>query len=103
SPSTLSLVYSLSLHDALPIYGNAGALLGLLQIYSLLPNEEILKNINLYLHNLIENYQIANQGIYWDRGEKDIRSLCGFSHGTSGDRKSTRLNSSHLGISYAVF
>src|SRR5437899_9942519 len=23
--------------------------------------------------------------------------------GTSGDRKSTRLNSSHLGISYAVF
>src|SRR5262245_63039377 len=25
------------------------------------------------------------------------------SAGTSGDRKSTRLNSSHLGISYAVF
>src|ERR1035441_4340579 len=24
-------------------------------------------------------------------------------HGTVGDRKSTRLNSSHLGISYAVF
>src|ERR1039458_1017667 len=30
-----------------------------------------------------------------------LRIWCGFAH--HGDRKSTRLNSSHLGISYAVF
>src|SRR5258705_2712438 len=33
----------------------------------------------------------------------DHRCLLGFGNGRSEDRKSTRLNSSHLGISYAVF
>src|SRR5258705_8031161 len=34
----------------------------------------------------------------------DARAMCHVSsEGGGGDRKSTRLNSSHLGISYAVF
>src|SRR5258705_9204625 len=33
---------------------------------------------------------------------RDVVAYCGY-HGWSEDRKSTRLNSSHLGISYAVF
>src|ERR1039458_10631396 len=35
--------------------------------------------------------------------EHDPQPLGGFTHELRGDRKSTRLNSSHLGISYAVF
>src|SRR5205814_10325685 len=36
------------------------------------------------------------------RVERESSSLC-LDRQTGGDRKSTRLNSSHLGISYAVF
>src|SRR5262245_62968363 len=32
-----------------------------------------------------------------------VATFCGFALGRALDRKSTRLNSSHLGISYAVF
>src|ERR1022692_2897716 len=54
-------IYTLSLHDALPIYG----------------------------------VDLAG------RGADGVRGVWGF--GGCGDRKSTRLNSSHLVISYAVF
>src|SRR5438045_7936897 len=45
------------------------------------------------------------------RRSSDLRQTCcgsgqwhsSITHGSGGDRKSTRLNSSHLGISYAVF
>src|SRR5262245_64905329 len=40
------------------------------------------------------------------RGAAELIELLGLDHATpldEGDRKSTRLNSSHLGISYAVF
>src|SRR5437899_4523746 len=61
-------IYTLSLHDALPIYqAAAGELLVLRHLFS---------------------------RAAWRRRVH----LCG-----SSDRKSTRLNSSHLGISYAVF
>src|SRR3712207_7168834 len=33
----------------------------------------------------------------------DISGTCGFLRAVPGDRKSTRLNSSHANISYAVF
>src|SRR5258705_1033538 len=36
-------------------------------------------------------------------GEEHIAVLVGKAQVLEGDRKSTRLNSSHLGISYAVF
>src|SRR5262245_64151201 len=42
--------------------------------------------------------------IRWSYGDCKIwRDDAGPPTGTCGDRKSTRLNSSHLGISYAVF
>src|SRR5437899_4773908 len=75
-------IYTLSLHDALPIYrrddradrrdpgpsarGGRGRLADLRGIFGLMP-------------------------------------LSGFHPAITRDRKSTRLNSSHLGISYAVF
>src|SRR5205814_10183063 len=69
-------IYTLSLHDALPIYHRAAVHLG--------------------LHRL-------------PGGVRHGQSLEGVRHPdlalvhSPGDRKSTRLNSSHLGISYAVF
>src|SRR5262245_64432981 len=55
-------IYTLSLHDALPIFHNPVAC-----------------------------------------GAQAPRRVARLRSGRSGDRKSTRLNSSHLGISYAVF
>src|SRR5256885_13853307 len=57
-------IYTLSLHDALPILRN----------------------------------RFAGKRMFWPPKLGN-----GFGHGLSGDRKSTRLNSSHLVISYAVF
>src|SRR5256885_6018228 len=65
-------IYTLSLHDALPIY-----------------------NVRIPAQNLLgregEGFKIAMKGL--DGGRINIAT----------DRKSTRLNSSHLVISYAVF
>src|SRR3712207_7246351 len=40
---------------------------------------------------------------YWDNFCLHLFSKGGFNHWTDQDRKSTRLNSSHANISYAVF
>src|SRR3712207_8828384 len=60
-------IYTLSLHDALPIY---------FSLYSL---------INLFIFSIV--------------GVKSFPAFLSFTK----DRKSTRLNSSHANISYAVF
>src|SRR5699024_12875884 len=60
-------IYTLSLHDALPIYQGRG--------------------------------KAQPQGARLRAGEGPDRDLCD----PQGDRKSTRLNSSHVSISYAVF
>ena len=65
-------IYTLSLHDALPIYDELGA-------FGILPGPE--------RHPLPIHRETA--------GGDDQVAL--------GDRKSTRLNSSHTVISYAVF
>src|SRR5256885_10953337 len=65
-------IYTLSLHDALPIYAISHAPVG------------------------------VRQGLLWRNGLQGCqRGLAKWSAGR--DRKSTRLNSSHLVISYAVF
>src|SRR5947199_8177237 len=56
-------IYTLSLHDALPIFPRRASV----------------------------------------EGDAQGRGAVGDAGGGGGDRKSTRLNSSHLGISYAVF
>ena len=40
---------------------------------------------------------------FYKKAFKDIRIAKGFTQGDIADRKSTRLNSSHVSISYAVF
>src|SRR5690242_21931951 len=76
NPPPTTEIYTLSLHDALPIY----------QIYNLplkdtpdSPEERV----------LLRNWALILTGI-------TLLLI-------QGDRKSTRLNSSHMSISYAVF
>src|SRR2546430_14429651 len=65
-------IYTLSLHDALPI-----------------SNSSSLFNMDLDVYDIQNNIKIG-----------DSNAMIQL---TSGDRKSTRLNSSHSQISYAVF
>src|SRR5438477_5967374 len=82
--TSTSSIYTLSLHDALPILFKVA-----------------LDQIESYA-NLIEAFvecakyftELAYDVLVWSL----MRSL-----GGRGDRKSTRLNSSHMSISYAVF
>src|SRR5438445_7321262 len=82
-------IYTLSLHDALPIYRRHG-LRGARQRRCPLGDQAL-------LHRVVRGSQ-----------EKEGRRACGLPPPASpscggGDRKSTRLNSSHANISYAVF
>src|SRR5439155_25223874 len=71
-------VYTLSLHDALPIWGRILSELGASGAH--IDPDEV---------------DIAYNGITVCLGGVDV--------GATGDRKSTRLNSSHVASSYAVF
>src|SRR5947199_5312208 len=77
-------IYTLSLHDALPIYGNYGAI----------NDDEITVGNDRSDGNRFGN--IGNRRRNRRNNDFNISK-------TITDRKSTRLNSSHLGISYAVF
>src|SRR5436305_10134262 len=64
-------IYTLSLHDALPIFSSSG-------------------------RSLPSGWTCSTRIRPW-------RGMCSTSSITAPDRKSTRLNSSHVRISYAVF
>src|SRR5437899_7850711 len=76
--SAPTAIYTLSLHDALPISGDRVDSQGTIYVESI---RGVPGGVDLWR---------------WDA------SIDG-SPNANGDRKSTRLNSSHLGISYAVF
>src|SRR5437899_8081799 len=69
-------IYTLSLHDALPISDSAGD------------------------QKVFDFYATAASAVGQVQTTATSVAAVG---GDAGDRKSTRLNSSHLGISYAVF
>src|SRR5437899_12429642 len=75
-------IYTLSLHDALPIH---------FLILEPGPNEleDFLLTVGQGLGALASRWRTEVSGFHLDA--------------SAPDRKSTRLNSSHLGISYAVF
>src|SRR5205807_8444321 len=92
APSTSS-IYTLSLHDALPILRIAVVRLGLL-------DQQLEKNVYIssYRHgNVID---VGRRPALVSAGGAEDARLPRIFH---RDRKSTRLNSSHLVISYAVF
>src|SRR5205807_10269592 len=78
---TTTEIYTLSLHDALPIYPTAATYTNSLEID----------------HMRAYGYAAEAPG---DFEEDHLIAITGR---LGGDRKSTRLNSSHLVISYAVF
>src|SRR5438445_12428880 len=78
SDAATTEIYTLSLHDALPICRQAG------DVY------------------VVEN-DAARLGREDPGDLADERSLAGAVRADKRDRKSTRLNSSHANISYAVF
>src|SRR5205814_9232961 len=90
APAT-SEIYTLSLHDALPI-----------SLLENLSNKEIASKLNIaertvkfHVSNLLSKFGV--------RRRADLILLTFQRRLKVRDRKSTRLNSSHLGISYAVF
>src|SRR5438045_5937423 len=84
-------IYTLSLHDALPIWMRLGKL-GLSLTGSYLGYQFQ----NLFLG---EEAKAANRRQFGEKASRRVQEELG----SMKDRKSTRLNSSHLGISYAVF
>src|SRR5690625_6817378 len=85
APATTE-IYTLSLHDALPISGKEAQ-----EIFAAEQGETpTLK-------------EVAESDIYLDIGDKDPQNFESIIEATEKDRKSTRLNSSHVAISYAVF
>src|SRR5699024_12094923 len=99
--STLSastpLFYPLSLHDALPIYRGRG-----------LPPGELRRGVQLPDHPLPAGLpRLCGEGPHLAQARRGLCVLGGAPHlhrlRQPGDRKSTRLNSSHVSISYAVF
>src|SRR5690606_40580075 len=92
-----SLLRALSLHDALPIFSAGFGVfhLGTMQQLSQHPDTLVLGHRGFSgggVENTIEGLEAAAQ-VKADLVEIDVMQ----------DRKSTRLNSSHVKISYAVF
>src|SRR5690606_40407981 len=85
SATAATASYTLSLHDALPIYGRPADHRG---------------------HRGSDPDLLNRPALGWGHGE-DLRRPVQLRHRPGGaarqDRKSTRLNSSHVKISYAVF
>src|SRR5690606_39866708 len=93
-------IYSLSLHDALPILDVALDGHGTLAVAVLLRGERHALHFD-GAHFLLADERMRSAEPF------ELHALglgmCDFARGTGQDRKSTRLNSSHVKISYAVF
>src|SRR5690606_39466599 len=86
-----SVIYTLSLHDALPIYfvetGEAGF-------------QRAQRLLQAFLEGAADGHGLAHR---LHRGGEPVIGALELFERKARDRKSTRLNSSHVKISYAVF
>src|SRR5207253_9691798 len=92
TPRATPSIYTLSLHDALPISHEMKRPLSKIS----LPAQLL----------LMELEQVERGGKSWKDFVPELKKKLSFIVNQSqdaGDRKSTRLNSSHVAISYAVF
>src|SRR5699024_12424054 len=96
TPNPNTQTYTLSLHDALPIFQANPQ-----QACALCFNEQ-LDDLN---KKLIEDYEakVEEENKASKKSESDIKAENSSDSDATEDRKSTRLNSSHVSISYAVF
>src|SRR5207249_11555377 len=84
-----SEIYTLSLHDALPICRQ---------------QRPLLRDDTAPASRLVANESFCNNPYAGDESDSALRAgLKSKDIQTTKDRKSTRLNSSHVSISYAVF
>src|SRR5699024_11997463 len=86
-----NVTYTLSLHDALPIW-NLGWVICQGQLVHFLDPGAVSLHILLHGYGVVTGTLLRFSGQSRDRCRQE-----------QGDRKSTRLNSSHVSISYAVF
>src|SRR3712207_9165891 len=94
-------IYTLSLHDALPIFGS-----GLSGVLYVLDEPSIglhQRDNDRLLVTLQRLRDLGNTVLVVEHDEDAIRHADHVIDMGPGDRKSTRLNSSHANISYAVF
>src|SRR5207302_9319888 len=94
-------IFTLSLHDALPIYN--GAILKVTIETALLSLEEKILACQLALAAGADFVKSSTGFSHRGAIPADISLMRGVVGDKLGDRKSTRLNSSHVKISYAVF
>src|SRR5690606_41605586 len=92
-------LYPLSLHDALPIYGRVAVFRVVVVEHLVGPVEELAPVLLRHAEQFGDGLQRQFAGDLFD--EVAAAALLGLVH--DPDRKSTRLNSSHVKISYAVF
>src|SRR5690606_42060432 len=88
-------IYTLSLHDALPICQKTQ------MNYGIIPND-IYTHPEIAAVGLTEE-QVKQSGEAYNVGTFPFAANARALAADAGDRKSTRLNSSHVKISYAVF
>ncbi|RFS26889.1 hypothetical protein DVR12_03645 [Chitinophaga silvatica] len=74
----------LVLHNDDFLMGNAGILLSLTYLYSRSKDERLLEIVLTYIERILTNAHHNKDGIFWNRYKQQIRSLSGFSHGSSG-------------------
>src|SRR5690606_42022671 len=91
-------IYTLSLHDALPIY----------EVSEFKVPLQRLSNVTAELQEGVMKTRMQPIGNAWQKLPRIVRDLAqelgkDIDLQMTGDRKSTRLNSSHVKISYAVF
>src|SRR5690606_40690908 len=92
---TTTLIYTLSLHDALPI---SGALISPENFFDATHSK-----IEITILKSSPFGEICKKAIEYRQNKAEGQSPPKSIHLKSRDRKSTRLNSSHVKISYAVF
>lgn len=66
------------------INGTSGTLLGLLHLHAQTQQDDLLPIIRKFANHLIEGAHVGSEGLYWDKSTKNIKGLCGFSHGAGG-------------------
>src|SRR5262245_64440320 len=93
-----STIYNLPLHDALPIFEPQCAFMMRKGKLMAKYGSKAKREVQRAMHK-------AKRGkLHSGKAKKPVKSRKqAIAIGLSKDRKSTRLNSSHLGISYAVF
>jgi len=64
--------------------GLAGTVVGLLHIYDLTKEPFVKALICSNVNILVTHIQVNKQGFFWNKSERMIKPLCGFSHGISG-------------------